>query len=112
MLAVWGFTVGLLFGAIMNIWFWPFLTGGAQQGQGWQPGMSIWPTVRNYLAFYIATSLWWDMARAIGNALLLLLLAAPVLKVLRRFRSRFRFEVTPEIILDEIGKEGAQAGGL
>ena len=47
MLAVWGFTVGLLFGAIMNIWFWPFLAGGAQQGQGWQPGMSIWPTVRN-----------------------------------------------------------------
>ena len=44
MLAVWGFTVGLLFGAIMNIWFWPFLAGGAQQGQGWQPGMSIWPT--------------------------------------------------------------------
>jgi len=112
MLAVWGFTVGLLFGAIMNIWFWPFLAGGAQQGQGWQPGMSIWPTLRNYLAFYIATSLWWDMARAIGNALLLLLLAAPVLKVLRRFRSRFRFEITPEIILDEIGKEGAQAGGL
>ena len=97
MLAVWGFTVGLLFGAIMNIWFWPFLAGGAQQGQGWQPGMSIWPTVRNYLAFYIATSLWWDMARAIGNALLLLLLAAPVLKVLRRFRSRFRFEVAPEV---------------
>ena len=53
------------------------------------------------------TSLWWDMARAIGNALLLLLLAAPVLKVLRRFRSRFRFEVTPEVVvvMEESGTE-------
>ncbi len=27
-LAVWGGALGLLFGAIMNIWFWPFLAGG------------------------------------------------------------------------------------
>jgi hypothetical protein len=47
------------------------------------------------------------MARAIGNALLLLLLAAPVLKVLRRFRSRFRFEVTPEVVVEESGTEQA-----
>ena len=40
MLAVWGFALGLIFGAIMNIWFWPFLAGGAQPGQGWQPGMA------------------------------------------------------------------------
>jgi hypothetical protein len=37
----------------------------------------------------------------VGNALLLLLLAAPVLKVLRRFRSRFRFEVATEVIVEE-----------
>jgi len=112
MLAGWGFAVGLIFGAIMNIWFWPFLAGGAQTGQGWQPGLSIWPTLRNYLAFYIATSLWWDMGRSVGNALLLLLLAAPVLKVLRRFRSRFRFEVATEVILDETDRKEAQAVGL
>ncbi len=95
MLAIWGGALGLLFGAIMNIWFWPFLAGGSDAGQSWQPGMSIWPTLRNYLAFYVATSLWWDMARAVGNALLILLLGRPVLAVLRRFRSRFRFEVGP-----------------
>jgi energy-coupling factor transport system substrate-specific component len=103
MLAAWGFALGLIFGALMNIWFWPFLAGGAQPGQGWQPGMSIWPTLRNYLAFYIATSLWWDLGRAIGNALLLLLLGAPVLKVLRRFRSRFRFEATPVVLVETGG---------
>ena len=33
MLAGWGFSVGLLFGAMMNIWFWPFLAGGASRGK-------------------------------------------------------------------------------
>ena len=43
MLAVWGGVLGLIFGAIMNIWFWPFLAGGAHsQGRVWQPGMSVW----------------------------------------------------------------------
>jgi energy-coupling factor transport system substrate-specific component len=97
MLAAWGALLGLLFGAIMNIWFWPFIGGGGQTGQMWQPGMAVWATLRNYAAFYVATSLWWDAARAGGNALLILLFGGTILRVLRRFRSRFRFEVTPEV---------------
>ncbi len=100
MLAVWGGVLGLIFGAIMNIWFWPFLAGGAAgpalsnpESATWQPGMAIWATLRNYLVFYVATSLWWDIARAAGNALLILLFGGPILRVLRRFRRRFRFEV-------------------
>ena len=35
MLAVWGVVLGLIFGAIMNIWFWPFMQGGdASQAAG------------------------------------------------------------------------------
>jgi len=100
MLAVWGGILGLIFGAIMNIWFWPFLAGGAAgpalsdpANSTWQPGMAIWATLRNYLVFYVATSLWWDIARAAGNALLILLFGGPILRVLRRFRRRFRFEI-------------------
>jgi len=55
--------------------------------------MAIWATLRNYLVFYVATSLWWDVARAVGNALLILLFGGSILRVLRRFRRRFRFEV-------------------
>jgi energy-coupling factor transport system substrate-specific component len=101
MLAAWGAVLGLLFGALMNIWFWPFLAGGAQAGQGWQPGMAVWATLRNYAAFYLATSLWWDLARAGGNALLILLFGGPILRVLRRFRSRFQFQVVPEVITSD-----------
>jgi energy-coupling factor transport system substrate-specific component len=104
-LTAWGALLGLLFGAVMNLWFWPFLSGAASQaasiGQGgaWSPGMAVWPVLRSYLVFYVATSLWWDLARAGGNALLLLLLCRPVLRILRRFRRRFRFDMVPEIEL-------------
>jgi energy-coupling factor transport system substrate-specific component len=94
-LAVWGVALGFIFGAIMNIWFWPFLAGGSQPDQSWQPGMPIWQTVRNYAVFYAVTSLWWDMARAVGNAMLILFFAAPILRVLRRFKRRFRFDIAP-----------------
>lgn len=109
MLAVWGGALGLIFGAIMNVWFWPFLAGTSKPGEGWQPGMPVWETLRNYLVFYVATSLVWDLARAIGNALLLLLFSAPILRVLRRFRSRFRFDVMPVVSTDDEPSGSPQA---
>ena len=100
-LAAWGGILGLIFGAIMNIWFWPFLAGGGGQisGATWLPGMSVTSALRSYLVFYVVTSLWWDLARAAGNVLLLLLFGGAILRVLRRFRSRFRFDLVPEITI-------------
>jgi energy-coupling factor transport system substrate-specific component len=99
MLAIWGGALGFIFGAIMNIWFWPYLAAGAGQvpGATWQPGMSAASALRSYVVFYVVTSLWWDLARAAGNALLLLLFGGAMLRVLRRFRSRFRFDLLPQI---------------
>ncbi len=120
MLAAWGAVIGLIFGAIMNIWFWPFLVGGIgfeQPTAGmWQPGMSLGATLRAYLMFYVVTSLWWDVWRAAGNALLILLFGDAILRVLRRFRSRFRFDVVAEVITppaDPVGdraEQGAETG--
>jgi energy-coupling factor transport system substrate-specific component len=99
MLALWGGVLGFIFGAIMNIWFWPYLASASGQlpGTTWQPGMPAASTLRSYLVFYVVTSLWWDLARAAGNAVLLLLFSGAMLRVLRRFRSRFRFDLVPEI---------------
>ena len=47
--------------------------------------------------FYVVTSLWWDAARAAGNALLILLFGGAVLRVLRRFKRRFAFELAPVV---------------
>jgi energy-coupling factor transport system substrate-specific component len=93
MLAIWGLVWGFFFGAVMNLWFWPYVFASGNEEMYWQPGISLAETLKRYAAFYALTSLWWDLARAGGNALLLLFFAAPVVKLLRRFRRRFHFEI-------------------
>lgn len=94
LLAVWGAGSGLLFGVVMNLWFWPFLAGPAAGPDGaFVPGSGGAETLRRYVAFYVATSLWWDLGRAAGNVLFLVLVGPPVLRLLRRFEARFRFTV-------------------
>lgn len=93
MLAVWGAVVGLAFGALMNIWFWPYLFAPGQSQMYWQPGLGVIETLKRYAVFYAVTSLWWDLVRAAGNFVLLLLLGAAVLRLLRRFEQRFHFRV-------------------
>ncbi|MBI3941654.1 MAG: ECF transporter S component [Chloroflexi bacterium] len=80
---------GMAFGAIMNLFFWPF-TGG---GLPWNTGEGVLEGVRRYLAFYIVTSLWWDLGRSIGNVVLLIALGQPVLRLFRRFEHRFTLEL-------------------
>ncbi len=91
LLATFGFAWGLLYGAIMNIYFWPFAVGPA--GQVWSPGIDLRETLARYGTFYAVTSLGWDLARAVGNGTLILLLGAPVVRALLRFQRRFVFEV-------------------
>ena len=93
MLALWGLFLGFAFGLLMNIYFWPYVFTPAQSEMYWQPGLSLIETAQRYALFYIVTSLWWDLARAVGNFVLLLLFAAPVVRLLRRFQQRFFFEV-------------------
>jgi energy-coupling factor transport system substrate-specific component len=95
LLAIWGLALGLVFGILMNIWFWPYVFTPGQSEMYWQPGLTLLETLQRYAVFYAVTSLWWDVIRAAGNFLLLLLFAAPVLRLLRRFQQRFFFEVKP-----------------
>jgi energy-coupling factor transport system substrate-specific component len=93
MLAAWGLIMGLVFGVLMNLWFWPFVFTPGQSEMYWQPGLGLADTLRRYALFYAVTSFWWDMARSVGNLVLLLIFAMPVLRLLRRFQRRFLFEV-------------------
>ena len=93
MLASWGLILGFSFGVLMNIYFWPFVFTASQSEMYWEPGLGLVETLKRYAVFYAITSLWWDIARAVGNFLLLLLFAAPVLRLLRRFQRRFYFQV-------------------
>lgn len=92
-LAIFAGYWGLLFGAIMNLWFWPFAVGPVQMH--WAPGIGVGETVQRYLVFYVVTSLAWDLARAVGNFVLVLFAGAAILRVLRRFQKRFDFAYQP-----------------
>jgi energy-coupling factor transport system substrate-specific component len=91
LLSLFGFTWGLLYGVIINVYFWPFAAGPVEQT--WGPGIGLGETLARYAAFYAATSLGWDLVRAVGNVALILLLGAPTVRALTRFRRRFHFEV-------------------
>ena len=45
----------------MNLWFWPYLFQAQQAEMYWQPGVGLIETLRRYAAFYVVTSLWWDI---------------------------------------------------
>jgi energy-coupling factor transport system substrate-specific component len=93
-LAAFSLVLGIVFGAVMNLWFWPFLGLGEGSEMLWEPGLSLLETLRRYGLFYLTTSLVWDLGRGIGNAVLVLLLGRPILRLLRRFTRRFAFRRT------------------
>ncbi|MGD8997051.1 MAG: ECF transporter S component [Anaerolineae bacterium] len=90
-LCIFGFIWGLLYGAIINIYFWPFALGPAEQT--WAPGIGLGEMLARYGVFYGVTSLAWDLVRAVGNVVLVLVLGVPMIKALERFRRRFNFDV-------------------
>ena len=108
LLAIFGLVWGFLYGAIMNLWQWPFIAG--PQGQSWMAGLSLGETIQHYLAFYLVTSLVWDTIAALGNVLLLTAFGAPALRALRRFRQRFVFTYSSEVDPVTFQKDEGSAG--
>ena len=90
LLAAFGALWGLLYGMIMNLWFWPFLGAGA--GQTFTQTVSAIENLQRYGAYYLATSVIWDLSRAMGNVLIISIMAKPILKIFQRFKLRFSFE--------------------
>ena len=99
LLAGTGLVLGLFYGIIMNLWFWPFVFQPEQAQLYWQPGQGVWGILKSYGLFYAATSLWWDFGRGVGNAALILIFGAPVLRLLRRYQQRFHFVTAPETVI-------------
>lgn len=102
MLAACGFVLGLVFGLLMNLWFWPFAHYG--EGISFEPGEPAPVNLANYLRYYLVTSIVWDVGRAVTTFLILLLCGRPLLRALRRvsrlarFDARARFEpAVPEL---------------
>ena len=85
-LAVYAGLWGWLFGALTNLYFWPYALGAPDTS--WQPGLGLAETLARYGRYYLVTSLAWDTMRAIGNVILIAALGPSLIKVLERFRRR------------------------
>lgn len=90
-LSVYGVLSGFMFGALMNLWFWPFSAGSS--GVGWAPELGFAENASRYGSFYLLRSFGWDALRAAGNAILVIALGRAVLPALDRAASRLTVKV-------------------
>jgi energy-coupling factor transport system substrate-specific component len=91
MVVAFGIAWGLVFGAITNLWSWPFFAAGPDIS--YDPGLGPAETLRRYWNYYLLTSFGWDLLRSVCNAVVLVLVGGPLLRALIRFRERFSFEL-------------------
>ena len=72
-----------LFGVLMNLQLWPWIIGAESQ-LAYVPSDSVWANLQRFIIFHLATSLAWDIPRAVVTIALLIGTAKPVLTSLKR----------------------------
>jgi energy-coupling factor transport system substrate-specific component len=83
---------GYAYGALLDVWDWTTFYRDSPSF-GFVPGMGTASLLARFARFYVATSAVWDSFRAIGDALAVAVLGAPVLAALARMRSRLSFAI-------------------
>ena len=90
LLAAYGAVSGLLYGVLLNLSFWPFSVGTGTQ-ISFVAGAPLLENLHHFTLFSVATSLGWDLGRALTNVVLILLTGRAVLGALRRAARRAAF---------------------
>ena len=85
-IALLGAGWGWMYGALTNLYFWPYALGAPDIS--WSPALGPIETLARYGRYYLVTSLAWDTMRAAGNFALLLLMGTALIRALERFRRR------------------------
>lgn len=96
LLAGFGFVLGLVYGVMMNLWFWPF--GRYGEGISFDPAAGLDANLASYARYYLTTSLVWDVGRGVSTFLLVLLAGTPLLRALRRASRRAAFDAAPTFV--------------
>jgi len=90
MLAFFAIFASMLFGALMDLQFWPW-AAGSQTQLSYIPGGAVVENFHRYIAFHFASSMAWDVPRAIFTSLLTLTAGPAVLFTLRRAHRKAAF---------------------
>ncbi|MFJ6723885.1 ECF transporter S component [Streptomyces sp. NPDC091281] len=91
LLAAYGFVAAFAYGTAMNMAGWPFL-GRLASRIAFDPGAAVPENLARFVAYCAATSLGWDLGRALVTVALTLTLGPAVLRALRRATRRAAFE--------------------
>ncbi|MFJ4831236.1 ECF transporter S component [Streptomyces sp. NPDC088747] len=91
LLAVYGFLAAFAYGTVMNLAGWPFMDAQASN-VAFDPADTLPANLARFVAYCLATSLGWDLGRAVVTVVLTLTLGATLLKALRRATRRAAFE--------------------
>ncbi|MFD5508519.1 ECF transporter S component [Streptomyces sp. NPDC127051] len=91
MLAAYGFVGSFAYGTTMNLQGWVLLQGMGQ-GISFHPGDPVPANLARFAAYCVATSLGWDLGRAVLTVVLTLTIGGTLLKALRRAVRKAAFE--------------------
>ncbi|TCR21853.1 ECF transporter S component [Streptomyces sp. BK205] len=90
-LAVYGFFAAFAYGTAMNMAGWPFM-GALASTIAFDPHAGVPANLARFVAYCLATSLGWDLGRALVTVVLTLTLGPALLRGLRRATRRAAFE--------------------
>ncbi|CAB5239013.1 unannotated protein [freshwater metagenome] len=93
LLALYGVVAGLLFGILMDLQFWPWALGGGT-ALSFDTHLDLFHNLQRFIVFHFATSMAWDIPRAVLTASLILATAPTFLHALERTKRRASF-LTP-----------------
>jgi len=90
LVAGYGALAALAFGIAMNLSFWPFQVGMGTE-LSFVPGDPVAANLHRFWLYSLATSLGWDVGRAVTTAVGVVIIGRPVLAALRRTAARAAF---------------------
>jgi energy-coupling factor transport system substrate-specific component len=94
LLSCYGAFAAFAYGWLMDFAFWPFGVGPVSQFS-FDPTASATENLRVFVLFNLATSMGWNLGRAVTTVVAIALLGPGLLRVLRRVSRRATFEIDP-----------------
>ncbi|MFF0158072.1 ECF transporter S component [Streptomyces sp. NPDC005263] len=91
LLAGYGFLAAFAYGTVMNLAGWPFMQQNASS-IAFAPDAAVPDNLARFVAYCLATSLGWDLGRALVTVVLTFLVGPALLRALRRATRRAAFE--------------------
>ncbi len=83
LLAAYGMVSAFAYGWLMDFSFWPFAVGSGTD-ISFDPEATPLTNLHRFLLYNVATSMGWNLGRALTNAALVIVLGTPLLRLLRR----------------------------